>query len=84
LCERLRNQLIGDYLREESAGCGVFLLVSQKATKKWFIEGERIGVAELSSALKGYWKTISHKYVGIEEIEVVVIDMNKRALVCDT
>lgn len=29
LCERLRNQLAGDYLREVTAGCGVFLLVWQ-------------------------------------------------------
>lgn len=33
LCERLQNQLIDDYLRESTAGCGVFLLVSQKSTK---------------------------------------------------
>ncbi len=84
LCERLRNQLVGDYLREESAGCGVFLLVSQKTTKRWTINGKKIGIEELASALKDYWKTISHKYSGIEEIEVIVIHMNKRALVCDT
>ena len=37
LCERLRNQLVGDYLREESAGCGVMLLVWQgkKSRKRW-------------------------------------------------
>lgn len=29
LCARLRNQLAGDYLREESARCGVMLLVWQ-------------------------------------------------------
>lgn len=84
LCERLRNQLVGDYLREESAGCGIFLLVSQKTTKRWTIDGKKIGIEELASALKEYWKTISYKYSGIEEIEVIVINMNKRALVCDT
>lgn len=83
LCERLRNQLVGDYLREESAGCGVFLLVSQKTTKRWTINGKKIGIEELASALKDYWKTISHKYSGIEEIEVIVIHMNKRALICN-
>lgn len=84
LCERLRNQLVCDYLREESAGCGVFLLVSQKTTKRWTIDGKKIGIEELASALKEYWKTISHKYSGIEEIEVIVIHMSKRALVCNT
>ncbi len=84
LCERLRNQLVGDYLREESAGCGVFLLVSLKASKKWTIDGNRVGVEGLASALKNYWKTIAHEYAGIEEIEVIVIDMNKRSMVSDT
>ena len=84
LCERLRNQLVGDYLREESAGCGIFLLVSQNTTKHWTIEGKKVGIGELASALKDYWKTIAHKYVGVEEIQVIVIHMNKRALVSVT
>ncbi|CDT29075.1 conserved hypothetical protein [Vibrio coralliirubri] len=84
LRERLRNQLVGDYLREETAGCGIFLLISQKATKKWDINGKRVDVDGLASALKDYWKTIADIYVGVEEIEVIVIDMKKRALVCDT
>ncbi len=84
LCERLRNQLVGDYLREETAGCGVFLLISQKTTKKWVINGQRVSVNELASALKYYWRTIADNYVGVEEIEVIVIDMKVRGLVCDT
>ncbi|WP_284307956.1 hypothetical protein [Shewanella glacialipiscicola] len=84
LCERLRNQLVGDYLREEAAGCGVFLLISQKTTKKWVVNGQRVGVNELASALKCYWKTIAGNYVGVDEIEVIVIDMKVRGLVCDT
>ncbi|NOI88757.1 hypothetical protein [Vibrio sp. 99K-1] len=84
LCERLRNQLVGDYLREGTAGCGVFLLVSQKSTKYWKIGGKRVGADKLASALKDYWKSIAHGYVGIDEIEVIVIDMNKRALVSDS
>ncbi|SON50091.1 NACHT domain-containing protein [Vibrio tapetis] len=84
LCERLRNQLVGDYLREGTAGCGVFLLVSQKSTKCWEIGGKRVGIDKLASALKDYWKSIAHGYVGIDEIEVIVIDMNKRALVSDS
>lgn len=84
LCERLRNQLVGDYLREESAGCGVFLLVSLKASKKWTIDGNLVGVEGLALALKNYWKTIAHEYAGVEEIEVIVIDMNKRSMVSDT
>ncbi|MBE3970544.1 hypothetical protein HJ140_12245 [Vibrio parahaemolyticus] len=84
LCERLRNQLVGDYLREGTAGCGVFLLVSLKSTKSWEIDGKRVGIDKLAPALKDYWKSIAHGYVGIDEIEVMVIDMNKRALVSDS
>ncbi|HHS3346497.1 TPA: hypothetical protein ACTGGT_003261 [Vibrio cholerae] len=81
LCERLRNQLVGDYLREGTAGCGVFLLVSQKSTKRWDIDGKLVGIDNLAAALKDYWKSIAHGYVGIDEIEVITIDMNKRSLV---
>ncbi len=84
LCERLRNQLVGDYLREGTAGCGVFLLVSQQSSKHWKIGGKLVGTDKLASALKDYWKSISHGYVGIDEIEVIVIDMNKRALVSES
>ncbi|WP_232772517.1 NACHT domain-containing protein [Psychromonas sp. Urea-02u-13] len=84
LCERLRNQLVGDYLRERSASNGVFLLVSLSTNKKWKIGGKLVGIEGLSSAMKDYWQTISHENIGIEEIEVVVIDMGKRALVCDS
>jgi hypothetical protein len=86
LCERLRNQLVGDYLREESAGCGVMLLVWQGRSpkKRWTINGRRVGLSELSSALKQYWQSISKEFQGIEAIEVVVIDLTMRAQVCDS
>lgn len=84
LCERLRNQLVGDYLREETAGCGVFLLVSLNQTKRWKIGDEIVSIDELASALKRYWQTISDQYKGVEEIEVIVIDLKKRALVSNT
>ncbi|WP_337916027.1 hypothetical protein [Vibrio cholerae] len=83
LCERLRNQLVGDYLQEESAGCGVFLLVSQNVTKKWLINGSRVGLDELAAALKCYWLEISHEYSGVDSIDVIVIDLAKRAQFSD-
>ncbi|MGD8171378.1 hypothetical protein ACQEXU_06955 [Vibrio sp. TRT 21S02] len=83
LCERLRNQLVGDYLREESAGCGVFLLVSQNVSKKWLINGSRVGLDELAATLKCYWLEISHEYSGVDAIDVLVIDLAKRALFSD-
>jgi hypothetical protein len=86
LCERLRNQLAGDYLREESAGCGVMLLVWQgkKGKKCWEINKHRVGLGELASALKFYWQGIANEFPGVEAIDVVVIDLAMRKQVCDS
>lgn len=86
LCERLRNQLVGDYLREESAGCGVMLLVSQRINpeKRWMINGRRVGLSELAAALKSYWQSIADKFPNVEAVDVVVIDLAMRAQVCDS
>lgn len=86
LCERLRNQLAGDYLREESAGCGVMLLVWQgrEPEKRWIINGRRVGLSELASALKLYWQSIADDFTGVEAIDVVVIDLTIRAQVSDS
>ena len=85
LCERLRNQLAGDYLREESAGCGVMLLVWQgkKPEKRWTINGRRVGLNELTSALKLYWQDIADQFPNVETIDVIVIDLDMRGKVSD-
>jgi hypothetical protein len=83
LCERLRNQLAGDYLREESAGCGVMLLVSQETNKQWEINENLVGLSELATALKNYWLDIASEYHGIEAIDVIVINLTTRAHVSD-
>jgi hypothetical protein len=86
LCERLRNQLVGDYLREETAGCGVMLLVWQGKIpeKRWQINGQRVGLEDLKRALKLYWQSIADKYLGVAEIDVVVIDLALRAKISDS
>ena len=80
LCERLRNQLAGDYLREETAGCGVFLLVWQgKSTKcKWEINGKDVGLPDLRAALAEYWKTVSDTFPGVDAIEIILINFTVR------
>lgn len=80
LCERLRNQLAGDYLREENAGCGVFLLVAGQLDqgKQWDVDGQRVSLGELGGALEEYWETIAHGYPGVELIKVVIIDLSLR------
>lgn len=84
LCERLRNQLAGDYLREENAGCGIFLLVAQNTDKTWEINGKQITLSELENVLQEYWHSIAHEWTKIDSIKVIVIDLNKRSLVSDT
>jgi hypothetical protein len=85
LCERLSNQLAGDYLREESAGCGVMLLVWQGKNPKreWMINQHRIRLVELANALKSYWNEISANFPGVKTIEVMVIDLTLREYASD-
>lgn len=86
LCERLRNQLVGDYLREESAGCGVFLLVAQNVSpkKRWKISGRNVPLNELADALKKYWDSISGQYSGVLAVDVIIIDLAQRERVSDS
>jgi len=86
LCERLRNQLAGDYLREESAGCGVFLLVAQNVNpeKRWKISGRNVPLNELADALKKYWSSISGQFPGVLAIDVIIIDLAQRGVVSDS
>lgn len=80
----MRNQLIGDYLREEKAGCGIFLLVAQNIKKGWNINGKRVSLSELENVLQEYWHSIAHEWPKIDSIKVIVIDLNKRSLVSTT
>jgi hypothetical protein len=88
LCERLRNQLVGDYLREESARCGVMLLVWQGQTtqRHWEINGRRVGLDELANALKMYWEGIADEFPGVDGdgVDVIVIDLTQRGQVSDS
>lgn len=82
ICERLRNQLVGDYLRENDADFGIFLLVWQGkdgAQKRWEIDGERTNVSELENALTRHWLSISNQYPKVKDIKIIVIDLSLRA-----
>ncbi len=80
LCERLRNQLAGDYLREETSGCGVFLLVWQGRSSKckWQISGKRASLQELCTALVEFWETVSVTFPRVAAIKVILIDLTVR------
>lgn len=84
LCERLRNQLVGDYLRENGASCGIFLLVSAGTEKRWDIDGSSVELEELKCALTRYWNSISEKYPIIENVEIMVIDLAVRGSKSDS
>lgn len=82
LCERLRNQLAGDYLREETAGCGIFLLVWQgkgKPDRRWRIDGKLVKVSGLKTALTNYWDSISERFINVAAIKVIVVDLTLRS-----
>lgn len=80
LCERLRNQLAGDYLREHTAGHGILLLVWQGRTtsKRWQIGTQRVGREDLPDALHQYWESVSDQFPGVSGIRVVLIDLTVR------
>ena len=82
LCERLRNQLAGDYLRQGTERCGVMLLVWQghMLGRRWKIGGALVNVRQLQQALKDYWAGISNGFPNIAAVEVVVIDLTRRAI----
>ncbi|MFT6909891.1 MAG: hypothetical protein ACJAS1_006618 [Oleiphilaceae bacterium] len=84
LCERLRNQLVGDYLRADGASCGVMLLVSAETNKTWMIDGQAVPLDQLRNALMSYWNSIAKDYPKVNAIEVIVIDLNLRSRVSDT
>lgn len=81
LCERLRNQLVGDYLRDKGARSGVMLLVWQGrgTQQKWDIDGRMESVENLERALQNYWLSIAHQSPKIDDIRVILIDLTKRA-----
>ncbi|MDE0211629.1 MAG: hypothetical protein OXJ64_17330, partial [Boseongicola sp.] len=83
LCERLGNQLAGDYLREADQGYGLMLLVwkGDRDDRHWEIGGRMVDVSGLRDALKGHWEAISHSYPNVAAVEVVLIDLTMRARV---
>ncbi|MBC3766817.1 NACHT domain-containing protein [Neptunicella marina] len=84
LCERLRNQLVGDYLRADGASCGIMLLISAKTNKSWRINNQTISLYQLRGALMNHWNSIAKYYPKVNAIEVIVIDLNLRSKVSDT
>jgi len=78
LGERLQNQLGGDYLRDRRSSRGIFLLVNQKAGRKWDFGSKRLSFDELVPALQNHWESIKGGYPNIDAIDVIGIDLTAR------
>lgn len=80
LLERLENQLCGDYLRDVRSGRGVMLLYHRDADRKWAMpDGTKATTLdELVTALRRHWLAISERYPGVDEIEIVGLDLTRR------
>jgi hypothetical protein len=80
LCERLENQLCGDYLRDNRSNRGIFLLMYLGNKKSWKIPGSCncVDFEKLIIALQEYWSQIASKFPKIDEITIIGIDLTKR------
>lgn len=78
--ERLENQLIGDYLRDMRSSRGIFLIVNRgKKKKRWDTkDGKRRNFSQLISALQEHAEKLLKTLPGIEEVQVIGIDLSIR------
>jgi hypothetical protein len=77
--ERLENQLCGQYLRDMSSSCGIFLLVNHGGKTKWESPTRGpLAFNELVDALQEHWLTIAPRFPRVEDIMVIGIDLTKR------
>lgn len=81
LFERLKNQLCGDYLRDERSTRGIFLLVYRGSKQHWEMPGrdQPVNFKGLIEALQCHWEQISPTFPKIENITVIGIDLTKRS-----
>lgn len=80
LFERLEGQLAGDYLRDCASSRGIYLLVSRGVKKQgWQLpDGSVVDFVTLVAALQAHWVSVTSTHPGIEEIQVIGIDLTKR------
>ncbi|WMJ08814.1 hypothetical protein [Nitrosomonas sp. sh817] len=81
LFERLENQLCGDYLRDNRSNRGIFVLVYRGKKEHWEMpdSAKRLDFLGLVVALQKYWQHISPKFLGVDDITVIGIDLTKRS-----
>ena len=80
LFERLENQLCGDYLRDNRSNRGIYLLVYRGDKCRWQLtNGKRVFFLDLIDELQGFWQKLSPKFLKVEDIRVVGIDLTRRS-----
>lgn len=81
LFERLKNQLCGDYLRDNRSSRGIFLLVYRGEQNTWKLSGNSsVDFAGLTDALQNHWQEISSTFPYIDEISIIGIDLTRRGM----
>lgn len=82
LFERLETQLCGDYLRDRRSSRGIFLIVYLGAKSFWDLpNGRRAESFEmLVDELQRHWTLISADFPGVEDIQVIGIDLTRRGI----
>ncbi|WP_409322651.1 NACHT domain-containing protein [Pseudomonas putida] len=82
LCERLENQLCGDYMRDARTTHGIFLLVyhGTRNRRTWTLPSnkQKIEFKDLGDALQDHWQSIANSYPHVTDIRVIAIDLTKR------
>lgn len=81
LFERLENQLCADYLRDNRSNRGIFVLVYRGKKASWDVPDceNSVRFSELIAALQTHWWKISPKFLEIDDITVIGIDLTKRS-----
>lgn len=79
LQERLRNQLVGQYMRESRYG--IFLLVNRGGPhdiRRWRVDQKQVGLLELVDWLQKQARSIQRRSSRVGGLEVMAIDLLKR------
>ena len=78
LKERLKNQLVGQYMRKSRHG--IFLLINRGGpndNRRWRIDGKLVGLPELEAWLQKEAKVHQRKNSRVSALEVMSIDLLK-------
>lgn len=79
LFERLEGQLAGDYLRDRASNRGIYLLVWRGKKQHWKLpDGRSVDFVTLVAALQLHGTYVAAHHPGVEEIQVIGIDLTKR------